>query len=178
LGSDAFPGTPWHKTLIYELHVKGFTARHPEVPRHLCGTYAGLTCPEIIDYFHSLGVTAIELLPVHQCVVEKHLLDKGLSNYWGYNSIGFFASDVRYASSGVQGQQVTEFKTMIKVLHNEGSGNFRRGAQPRRGSHGPTCLESTMRVLSLGMGIALLHGYTGCGKRSIATHPRLATDHG
>src|SRR6185295_8848218 len=73
---DTPPNTPLHKSIIYELHVKGFTARHPEIPEHLRGTYAGLTCPEIIDYFHSLGVTAIELLPVHQCVVEKHLLDK------------------------------------------------------------------------------------------------------
>jgi glycogen operon protein len=119
-GADAFPRTPWHKTLIYELHLKGFTARHPEVPQHLRGTYAGLTCPEVIDYLHSLGVTAVELLPVHQCVVERHLLEKQLTNYWGYNSIGFFAPDARYSSTGDQGQQVTEFKNMVKTLHREG----------------------------------------------------------
>jgi len=119
-GNDAYPRTPWHKTLIYELHVKGFTARHPDVPQQMQGTYAGLTCPEVIDYLHSLGVTAVELMPVQQFVVDKHLLDKGLTNYWGYNSIGFFAPEASYASSGIRGQQVVEFKTMVKVLHSEG----------------------------------------------------------
>ena len=119
-GDDAPPRTPWHKTLIYELHVKGFTARHPQVPERLRGTYAGLACPPVLDYFRSLGITAVELMPVHQFVADRHLVERGLTNYWGYNSIGFFAPDARYSSSGVLGQQVAEFKTLVKTLHREG----------------------------------------------------------
>ena len=91
LGGRHAPPHPWHKMLIYELHVKGFTARHPEVPPALRGTYAGLTCPAVIDYLCTLGITAVELMPVQQFVADKHLVDQGLTNYWGYNSIGFFA---------------------------------------------------------------------------------------
>ncbi|MBM2802510.1 MAG: hypothetical protein HW419_403 [Deltaproteobacteria bacterium] len=119
-GDDAPPRTNWHRTLIYELHVKGFTARHPQVPERLRGTYAGLACPPVLDYLHSLEITAVELMPVHQFVADKHLVDRGLTNYWGYNSIGFFAPDARYSSSGVLGQQVAEFKTLVKTLHREG----------------------------------------------------------
>jgi len=119
-GDDAPPRTNWHRTLIYELHVKGFTARHPQVPERLRGTYAGLACPPVLDYLHSLGITAVELMPVHQFVADKHLVDRGLTNYWGYNSIGFFAPDARYASGGALGQQVSEFKTLVKTLHREG----------------------------------------------------------
>jgi glycogen operon protein len=119
-GDDTRLRTPWHKTLIYELHVKGLTARHPEVPPALRGTYAGLTCPAVIDYLCTLGITAVELMPVQQFVADKHLMDQGLTNYWGYNSIGFFAPDARYASTDVLGQQVAEFKTMVKTLHREG----------------------------------------------------------
>jgi glycogen operon protein len=119
-GEDARPRTPWHKTLIYELHVKGFTKLHPEVPEELRGTYAGLAHPSVVEYLHSLGVSAVELMPVHQFVSEKFIEDKGLTNYWGYNSVGFFAPDVRYSSSGRMGQQVAEFKTMVKTLHREG----------------------------------------------------------
>ena len=109
---DAHPRTPWHKTLIYELHVKGFTARNPRVPERHRGTYLGLTAPAVIDYLKSLGVTAVELMPVHHFVDDKHLVDRGLRNYWGYNSIGYFAPDVRYASRRTLGSQVTEFKEM------------------------------------------------------------------
>ncbi len=119
-GGDEPPATPWHKTIIYELHVKGFSARHPDVPEHLRGTYAGLAQPAVIDYLLKLGITAVELMPVQQFVIDKYLLDKGLTNYWGYNSIGFFAPEVRYSSSGNLGQQVTEFKTLVKTLHREG----------------------------------------------------------
>jgi isoamylase len=119
-GDDTPPRIPWHQTLIYELHVKGFTACHPDVPPELRGTYAGLTCPAVIDYLRELGITAMELMPVHQFVADKHLVDRGLSNYWGYNSIGFFAPHAGYASSGVLGQQVADFKTMVKTLHREG----------------------------------------------------------
>lgn len=119
-GNDVPPRIPWHKTVIYEMHVKGFTARHPQVPEELRGTYAGLTCPAVIDYLRTLGITAVELMPIHQFVAEKHLVDRGLTNYWGYNSIGFFAPDSLNSSSGVLGQQVAEFKTMVKTFHREG----------------------------------------------------------
>lgn len=119
-GDDRPPRTPWHRTIIYEVHVKGFTARHPQVPKILRGTYAGLASPAAIDYLRKLGITAVELMPVHHCVTDKHLADRGLTNYWGYNSIGYFAPDVRYSSSGRLGGQVTEFKTMVKRLHNAG----------------------------------------------------------
>jgi glycogen operon protein len=119
-GDDVRPRIPWHKTLIYELHVKGFTARHPEVPEGMRGTYAGLTTPAVLAYLGSLGITTVELMPVHQFVTDRHLVDRGLTNYWGYNSIGFFAPDARYASNGMHGQQVAEFKTMVNTFHREG----------------------------------------------------------
>jgi len=119
-GHDAPLRIPWHKTLIYEMHVKGFTARHPKVPEELRGTYAGLTHPAVVDYLKSLGITAVELMPVHQFVADKSLVDRGLTNYWGYNSIGFFAPESRYASTGVLGEQVAEFKTMVRTFHREG----------------------------------------------------------
>jgi isoamylase len=92
-GDDRPPRIPWNDTVIYELHVKGFTARHPEVPEAMRGTYAGLASAPAVEYLKSLGVTAIELMPIHEFVVDKHLLDKGLTNYWGYNMIGFFAPE-------------------------------------------------------------------------------------
>ena len=119
-GDDSPPLIPWHKSIIYELHVKGYTARHPDVPREMSGTFSGLTCPAVLEYLKSLGITAVELMPVHQLVADKQLVDRGLTNYWGYNSIGFFAPDARYSSTGVNGQQVKEFKTLVKALHREG----------------------------------------------------------
>jgi isoamylase len=119
-GDDRPPGTPWHRTIIYEVHVKGFTARHPDVPPDTRGTYSGLASPAAIDYLKRLGVTAVELLPVHHSVPEKDLSDRGLTNYWGYNSIGYFAPDARFASVGARGAQVDEFKTMVKTLHEAG----------------------------------------------------------
>ena len=110
---------PWNRTLIYECHVKGLTKLHPDVPENLRGTYLGLCSDPIIEYLLGLGVTAVELLPVHQFVVDRHLAERGLTNYWGYNSIGFFAPDVRYASKGL-GNQVYEFKSMVKTLHSAG----------------------------------------------------------
>jgi glycogen operon protein len=111
---------PWHKTLIYELHVKGFTAQHPDVPPELRGTYAALTLPAVIDYLHSLGVTAVELMPVHFFINDHHLVERGLSNYWGYNTLGFFTPEPRYAHAKLPGEQVVEFKSMVKTLHREG----------------------------------------------------------
>jgi glycogen operon protein len=119
-GNDRPLKTPWADTIIYEIHVKGFTIRHPGVPERLRGTYAGLASPAAIDYLRSLGVTAVELMPIHQFVNDKHLLDRGLTNYWGYNSIGFFAPHCRYSSAVGAGQPVNEFKTMVKRLHEAG----------------------------------------------------------
>ena len=111
---------PWHETLIYELHVKGFTARHPEVPPELRGTYAGLAHPASIEYLRRLGVTAVELMPVHHFVHDKHLTDQGLRNYWGYNSIAYLAPHTDYAADKRPGGAVAEFKQMVKDLHQAG----------------------------------------------------------
>jgi glycogen operon protein len=119
-GDDRAPQTPWHKTVIYEVHVKGFTARHSDIPRELRGTYAGLASPAAVAHLQRLGITAVELLPVHYSVTEQRLAERGLSNYWGYNSIGYFAPDTRFASGSHRGQQVAEFKAMVKTLHQAG----------------------------------------------------------
>ncbi|MHB8296177.1 MAG: glycogen debranching protein GlgX, partial [Acidimicrobiales bacterium] len=119
-GDDRHPATPWHETLVYEVHVKGFTMRHPDVPEELRGTYAGLASRPVIDHLVGLGVTAVELLPVHQFVDDAILADRGLTNYWGYNSIGYLAPHNAYSSAGQRGQQVQEFKAMVKALHQAG----------------------------------------------------------
>jgi isoamylase len=119
-GDDTRPNIPWDKTIIYEMHVKGFTRLNPQIPKELRGTYSGLTSSPSIDYLQSLGITAVELMPVHQFIHDRHLVEKGLSNYWGYNSIGFFAPHAPYASRGDCGEQVSEFKTMVKTFHREG----------------------------------------------------------
>ena len=111
---------PYYKTVIYEAHVKGFTQTHPDIPESIRGTYAAIAHPVSIKYLKELGITAIELMPVHHFIVDKILKDKGLTNYWGYNTIGFFAPEVKYSSSGIMGQQVNEFKTMVKELHKAG----------------------------------------------------------
>jgi isoamylase len=116
---DYPPQVPWSETIIYETHVKGISMRHPDVPEAERGTYLGLASEPVVEHLRSLGVTAVELLPIHHFVDDKFLLDKDLSNYWGYNSIGFFAPAGRYAS-GDRGQQVAEFKTMVKRLHAAG----------------------------------------------------------
>ena len=112
---DRHPRTPWHESVVYEVHVKGFTKTHPGIPEELRGTYAGLAHPVAIGYLKSLGVTAVELLPVHQFVHDHRLVDSGLRNYWGYNSIGFLAPQNDYAARGQHGQQVQEFKQMVKA---------------------------------------------------------------
>jgi len=111
---------PVSDSIIYELHVKGFTKRHPEIPEALRGTYTGLASKASIQYLRRLGVTAVELMPVHAFLTDKHLADKGLTNYWGYNTTNFFSPDARYSSSGDLGGQVAEFKTMVKTFHREG----------------------------------------------------------
>ncbi|MEU8835903.1 glycogen debranching protein GlgX [Streptomyces sp900116325] len=117
---DRRPKTPWADSVIYELHVRGFTKLHPGIPEQLRGTYAGLAHPAAIGHLRRLGVTAVELLPVHQFAHEDHLLRRGLHNYWGYNSIGYFAPHADYSASGTGGQQVGEFKRMVRALHDAG----------------------------------------------------------
>ena len=118
-GDDRSPRTPWNRTVIYECHVKGMTVRHPDVPEHLRGRYLGLSSKPVIDHLRELGVTALELMPVHHRVSERALVEAGRSNYWGYNTLGFFAPDPRFASGGL-GQQVDEFRSMVKSLHRAG----------------------------------------------------------
>jgi isoamylase len=115
-GDDRPPEVPWHDMVIYEAHVRGFTRRHPEVPPALRGTYAALSCAPVIEYLKRLGVTTLELMPVHAFVDERRLLERGLRNYWGYNSIGYFAPEHRYSASG----KISEFKTMVRTLHAAG----------------------------------------------------------
>ncbi|MFZ1201297.1 MAG: glycogen debranching protein GlgX [Desulfobacterales bacterium] len=110
----------WHDTIIYEAHVKGLTAAHPDVLPELQGTYAGLAQPAIIEYFKQLGITAVELMPIHYFIHDKHLVDQGLRNYWGYNSIGYFAPHSEYSSDKRPGAPVAEFKQMVKTLHQAG----------------------------------------------------------
>ena len=119
-GDDQRPYTRWRDTVIYELHVKGMTALHDRVPEHLRGTYAGLATPAVIDYLRDLGVTAVELLPVQQFVSEPRVLARGQRNYWGYNTIGFFAPHNAYAAADDRGGQVREFKEMVRAFHAAG----------------------------------------------------------
>ncbi|MFD8754279.1 glycogen debranching protein GlgX [Kitasatospora sp. NPDC059577] len=119
-GTDRPPRTDYHRTVIYEAHVKGLTRLHPGIPEEIRGTYAGLAHPAVIEHLAKLGVTAIELMPVHQFVRDHRLRDLGLANYWGYNTVGFFAPHSSYSSTGDRGQQVQEFKSMVKALHAAG----------------------------------------------------------
>src|SRR5436189_657959 len=117
---DKRPGIPLHSSVIYELHVKGFSKLWPDIPEELRGTYAALGTPAAIDYFKKLGVSAIELLPVHGHIDDTVLVDRRLTNYWGYNTIGFFAPHAQYSSSGQMGEQVSEFKSMVRAMHAAG----------------------------------------------------------
>jgi isoamylase len=119
-GDDHVPAVAWADTVIYEVHVRGFTMQHPDIPAALRGTYAGLAHPAAIEHLTALGVTTLELLPVHHFVSEPALTRRGLSNYWGYNTLGFFAPHAAYSSSGSRGQQVTEFKQLVKTMHEAG----------------------------------------------------------
>ncbi|WP_329487160.1 glycogen debranching protein GlgX [Kitasatospora sp. NBC_01246] len=119
-GTDRPPRTDYHRTVVYEAHVKGLTKLHPGIPEEIRGTYAGLAHPAVIEHLAKLGVTAIELMPVHQFVRDHRLRDLGLANYWGYNTVGFFAPHSSYSSTGDRGQQVQEFKSMVKALHAAG----------------------------------------------------------
>ncbi len=178
-GADQHPYVPWVETVIYEAHVKGMTMRHPEVPAQLRGTYAGLAHPAMIEHFTKLGVTAIELLPIHQYASEPHVSLSGLRNYWGYNTLGFFAPHAGYSSSGTRGQQVTEFKDMVKALHAAGlevilDVVYNHTAE---GNHiGPTLSfrginnDGYYRLSNNGRHYA---DYTGCGNTLDASQPHV-----
>jgi glycogen operon protein len=118
--NDRHPHTPWHRTIVYETHVKGFTRTHPDIPEDQRGTYAGMAHPVAVKYLEELGITAVELMPVHQFVQDSTLVQKGLRNYWGYNSIGYLAPHNEYSAWGQSGQQVQEFKQLVKTLHEAG----------------------------------------------------------
>ncbi|MBX3303726.1 MAG: glycogen debranching protein GlgX [Nitrospira sp.] len=178
-GGDRQLKTPWDRTVIYEVHVKGFTARHPEVPDHMRGTYSGLTTPAVIDHLLELGVTAIELLPVHHFVRDKHLADQGLTNYWGYNTIGFLSPDIRYAVSPVRGRHVREFKTMVKTLHSAGlevilDVVYNHTAEGNQ--LGPTLsfrgIDNSAYYRLVDTDKRYYTDYTGCGNTLNVTHPR------
>jgi isoamylase len=179
-GADRRLRIPWHETVIYEAHVKGLTMRHPEVAKELRGTYAGLAHPAILDYLRSLGVTAVELLPVHHVAADRPLVDRGLTNYWGYNSIGYFAPDVRYSSSGGLGQQVVEFKTMVRALHAAGvevilDVVYNHTAEGNQ--LGPTLcfrgIDNAAYYRLVADDRRAYMDYTGCGNTLNMTHPRV-----
>jgi isoamylase len=175
---DRPPRIPWNRTLIYEVHVKGFTMRHPGVPEALHGTYAGLATDEAIEHLKNLNVTAIELLPVHHHMDDKFLLDKGLSNYWGYNTLAYFAPDARYASSRSPRKAVQEFKYMVRTLHRAGIevildvvyNHTCEGNQ-----NGPTLSLRGIDNASyykLAADARYYMDYTGCGNSLNMQHPR------
>jgi glycogen operon protein len=178
-GNDRPLRTPWNETVIYEVHVKGFTARHPEVPKAERGTYLGLASPPALDYLRSLGITAVELMPVHHFIVDKYLLDKGLTNYWGYNSIGFFAPESSYAAAGSPGRQVAEFKTMVKRLHEARIEVILDVVYNHtcEGNHlGPTLafrgIDNASYYRLVPDQPRFYMDYTGCGNTLNMTHPR------
>jgi glycogen operon protein len=178
-GDDERPQTPWHRTVIYECHVKGMTMRHPAVPAPLRGTYLGLATDPVLDHLLALGVTAVELLPVQHFAVERSLVSRGLTNYWGYNPVGYFAPDVRYATGGL-GQQVSEFKTMVKRLHRAGLEVLLDVVYNHTGEGdrlGPTLAyrgidNATYYRLPEGDPREYVN-YTGCGNTLDIRHPRV-----
>ncbi|MDP1708164.1 MAG: glycogen debranching protein GlgX [Gammaproteobacteria bacterium] len=175
-GDDKPPRIPWHDTIIYELHVKGFTKLHPDVPETLRGTYLGLASAPIIDYLKRLGVTAVELMPIHGFVDDRHLAEKGLRNYWGYNSISYFAPEPRYSATGL----VSEFKTMVKKLHSAGievilDVVYNHTAE---GNHlGPTLsfrgIDNAAYYRLVADNPCHYMDYTGCGNTLNMLHPRV-----
>src|SRR6185503_10411477 len=171
--------TPWHETVVYELHVKGFTQQHPDVAEELRGTYAGLASPGAIAHFRKLGVTAIELLPIHYHVDEHFLITRGLSNYWGYNTIGFFAPDPRFAASGPEGA-VEEFREMVRALHAAGievilDVVYNHTAEGNE--LGPTLcfrgIDNASYYWSSPESARYTMDFTGCGNSLRMSHPRV-----
>ncbi len=179
-GDDAPPAIPRHKMVIYEVHVKGFSQRHPDIPEKLRGSYLGLASPAAIKHFHKLGVNAVELMPVHHRVDDRHLVDRGLNNYWGYNTLAFFAPDTRYASTGLAAESVREFKQMVHTLHSVGievilDVVYNHTAE---GSHlGPTLslrgIDNASYYRLLPEEPRYYMDYTGCGNTLNMRHPRV-----
>ena len=175
-GEDRRPNVPWNEMVIYEAHVRGLTIRHPEVPPALRGTYAGLACTPVVEHLRRLGVTTVELMPVQAFVDDRTLVERGLRNYWGYNTIGFFAPDLRYSASG----KVAEFKTMVKTLHSAGievilDVVYNHTAEGNQ--LGPTL---AFRGIDNAAYYRLVEGdrryyldYTGCGNTLNMRHPRV-----
>ena len=176
-GKDAPPSVPWSDTVIYELHVKGLTALHPKVPEKQRGTYAALSSAPVLAHLKQLGVTAVELMPIHYFIDDRHLLERGLRNYWGYNTLGFFAPDPRYAATD---DAVAEFKSMVKALHAAGievllDVVYNHTAE---GNHlGPTLsfrgIDNAAYYRLMADNPRYYRDYTGCGNTLDTTHPRV-----
>ncbi|SRR5579883_16537 len=179
--ADSLLRTPWHETIIYEVHVKGFTKLHPDIPEELRGTYAGLAHQAAIEHLQRLGITAIELMPIHHFLAYPgHLMDKGLKNYWGYDSINYFAPYAGYSASGTLGQQVNEFKAMVKAMHRAGIEVILDVVYNHtgEGNHlGPTL---TLRGIDNSNYYRTVEGneryymdFTGCGNSLYVRHPQV-----
>ena len=175
-GMDQPPRTPWHRSVFYEMHVKGFTIRHPQVPASLRGTYAGLGTAPVVDHLLKLGVTAIELMPVHYFIDDRRLIEKGLRNYWGYNTIGFFAPESRYLATS----SINEFKTMVKTMHSAGievilDVVYNHTAEGNQ--LGPTLsfrgIDNTVYYRTLADNPRYYMDYTGTGNTLNMRHPRV-----
>ncbi len=178
-GDDRAPRTPWADTVIYEAHVRGLTMRHPDVPEHQRGTYAGLAHPAVVGHLAWLGVTAVELLPIHHFVTEEHLARAGLVNYWGYNSLAYFAPEAAYSSAGSRGGQVSEFKSMVKALHSAGLEvilDVVYNHTAEGGANGPTLAFRGLGnadYYKLGTSPRDYADYTGCGNTLDLSHPHV-----
>lgn len=178
--TDTLLRIPWHRLIIYELHIKGFTRLHPQVPRELKGTYAAMASEPVIRYLKDLGVTAVELLPVHHHIDDRHLVEKGLANYWGYNTLSFFAPDSRYVSSAAAQDGVNEFKKMVRALHQAGieiilDVVYNHTAE---GNHmGPTLsfrgIDNSSFYRLLNNDKRYYEDFTGCGNTLNMQHPRV-----
>ncbi len=177
-GDDRAPRVPWSRTVIYECHVKGMTMRHPDVPERLRGTYLGLASDAVLDHLLALGITAVELLPVHYAISEEPVVARGMTNYWGYNTLGFFAPTPRYATGG-RGEQVYEFKTMVKAFHRVGIEVLLDVVYNHTGEgdhRGPTLcfrgLDNAAYYSLVPDDLRRYHDFTGCGNSVNVHHPR------
>lgn len=179
-GDDRPPQTPMHETVIYEMHVRGLTKRHPLIPKHVRGTYAGLASEPVIDHLKTLGITAVELLPIHQFLQDRHLVDKGLANYWGYNTLNYFAPELWYADSQHPLDAIQQFKTMVRNFHAAGievilDVVYNHTAE---GNHlGPTLsfrgIDNTAYYRVVADDRQYYMDYTGCGNTLNAMNPRV-----